>query len=214
MLTVHRLGLAGLFAITLGFFGSAAQAKFAATYVLTPLSRDSCIPLQPSPVNFASGACSPTHPWRVYEPYLDSNGSTTLYCSARVYCSDTPANFPNLSANIQASGRIYVGIPVRQGAFTCPSGSKLSGQTCTCNQGYVEKNKACIATTELARTQKPRESTACEATQRNLASVIATSAPARANRELLDTGLVVGGQALILEYDRGSKPPKVYFQRL
>ena len=66
---------------------------------------EQCQALQPAPQNFAGGACSWSKPWRVYDAYVETNNA----CYAKVYCSQAASNAPNLSSDIEYSGRTYLG---------------------------------------------------------------------------------------------------------
>ncbi|MDP1956268.1 MAG: LamG-like jellyroll fold domain-containing protein [Polaromonas sp.] len=85
----------------------------------------------------------------------------------------------------------------------CPDTSTLSGVTCTCKAGYLKnaKNDNCYQseTVDLLRATKSKNQNSCS--NSGFGNPIYPSMGSK--KELVDTGLNVGGQALRLVYDSG-----------
>lgn len=83
----------------------------------------------------------------------------------------------------------------------CPANSTLSGATCTCNAGYLQNagNDGCYQseTVDLLRASKNRNS--CPALNPGFGNPIYPLTGGK--KEVVETGLTVGGQALRLTYD-------------
>jgi len=82
----------------------------------SPVGKDQCVSILPTPEYFGGGACSWSMPYMVYDPYITTNGSQRL-CAAETYCSSTSANYPNLSNDRIRSGSLTLGpVPSQQNA--------------------------------------------------------------------------------------------------